>query len=457
MSQNSNQYLAQEKIGKLLIKFSVPCILSLLVSSLYNIVDQIFIGRGVGYLGNGATNVVFPITIITLAIALMIGDGAAAFLSICQGKKDTDNAHKSIGNAIVLIIATGILATIFFFVVKEPILRAFGATENNIAYAREYFNYIVLGLPFYMFGIAANSMIRADGSPQISMIATLAGCVVNIILDPITIFVLGWGMTGAALATVVGQVVTAVVAGIYLARTKTFKLEKSSFVIKFDVMKRFLPLGISSLFTQLSIVAVAIVMNTTLVKYGAISKYGEDIPLTVFGIVIKVYQIVIAIIVGIAVGAQPIVGYNYGAREYGRVKKIYTTMMKAEIITGILAFIAFEFFPLQIIKIFGSENGLYNEFAVLAFRIYLCTIIFACVQKATSIFLQSIGKPVMAMSVSLIRDFVVSIPLVLILPRYFGVVGALFSAPIADIISLILVITFMVIIFKKLDQTQLEA
>lgn len=454
MNQNSNNYLAEGKISTLMLKFSIPCIMSLLVSSLYNIVDQIFIGRGVGYLGNGATNVVFPITIIALAIALMVGDGCAAFLSICQGKKDQESSHKSVGNAIAIIVIASLILTAVFVLLKEQILAAFGATENNIGYAREYFNYIVIGIPFFIFGNAMNSIIRADGNPKFAMLSTLAGCIINIIFDPIAIFVLDLGMMGAALATIFGQIVTAGFAIYYMFHTKSFKLKKSSFALKGTMLKRILPLGISSFLTQLSIVVIMGVMNNVLVKYGAQSKYGADIPLTVVGIVMKVFQIVIAVVVGIAAGSQPIIGYNYGAGEIGRVKKIYSTIIKAEIVVGIVSLICFEAFPLQITKLFGSEDGLYNEFAIMAFRTYLCTIILCCVQKATSIFLQALGKPVMSMGLSLLRDFIMSVPLVILLPKIFGLKGALYSAPIADVVSIIAVIICMVIVFKELNKAQ---
>lgn len=228
MKQNVNRYLAEEPIGRLMLKFSIPCIMSLLVSALYNIVDQIFIGRGVGYLGNGATNVVFPITIIALSLALLIGDGCAAFLSICQGKKDDENAHRSVGNAILFTILVSIVLTIFFILMKNQVLLGFGATENTLAYADEYFTYIVIGIPFFMFMM--NSIIRADGSPQFAMLSTLAGCLINVILDPLAIFVLGWGMMGAALATIIGQIVTAILALYYVKHIKSVTLTKSCFV-----------------------------------------------------------------------------------------------------------------------------------------------------------------------------------------------------------------------------------
>lgn len=457
MNQNSNQYLAEEKISKLMLKFSIPCIMALLVSSLYNIVDQIFIGRGVGYLGNGATNVVFPLTIMALAIALMVGDGCAAFLSICQGKKDSDSAHRSVGNAIVVVVVAGVALALLFTLAKEDLLRAFGATENNISYAREYFDIIVLGIPFYIFGNAMNSIIRADGSPQFAMLSTLLGCVMNVILDPIAIFVLGWGMRGAALATIAGQIVTAALAFFYLLHPKSFKLQQDSFLPSFKMLGQILPLGISSFLTQVSIVIIMAVMNNTLVAYGAQSRFGADIPMTVMGIVMKVFQIVIAVVVGIAAGAQPIVGYNYGAGRYDRVKAIYIAMIKAECAVGLVATLCFELFPLQITQLFGSEDGLYNEFAIMAFRIYLSTMLLCCVQKATSIFLQSLGKPVQSLGLSLLRDIILSVPLILLLPRALGVTGPLFSAPIADVISLVFVVAMMAPVFKELNGKQAEA
>lgn len=453
MEQNSNQYLAEAPIGKLMMKFSIPCIMSLLVSSLYNIVDQIFIGRGVGYLGNGATNVVFPITVIALAFALMLGDGCAAFLSICQGKKDTEGTRAGAGNSIFILVLSSIAIMLIFMICREGILSAFGATENNIEYAREYFDIIVIGIPFFMFTNGLNSVIRADGSPQFAMISTLIGCIINIILDPIAIFVLHWGVAGAAIATIAGQIVSAGLTLYYLFHTKTFKLNVKSFHIKASLLKRILPLGISSFLTQLSIVIIMGVMNNSLVKYGAISKYGADIPMTVVGIVMKVFQIVVALVVGVAAGSQPIVGYNYGAGNLDRVKEIYKKMMIIEACIGILATICFEVFPMNVINLFGSESDLYNEYGVMAFRIFLCTIILCCVQKATSIFLQSLGKPVMSMGLSLLRDFVLSVPLVLILPLAFGIVGPLLSAPIADVISFFVVLVIMKRVMKELNIT----
>ncbi|MBQ6406771.1 MAG: MATE family efflux transporter [Butyrivibrio sp.] len=458
MNQNANQYLAEEKISKLLLKFSIPCIMSLLVSSLYNIVDQIFIGRGVGYLGNGATNVVFPITIISLAIALMLGDGSAAYLSLCQGKKDTKSGNKSMGNVVMLLLASGILMAVLFVIFKSQILIAFGATPNNLSYANEYFDFIILGIPFFVIGNGLNSIIRADGSPQFAMITTLAGCIINVILDPVAIFALHMGMKGAAIATIAGQIVTAVCGVFYiLFKAKSFKLSLKNMIPDMEIISRFAPLGISSFLTQISIVVIMGVMNNVLVKYGAMSKYGADIPLTVVGIVMKVFQIVVSICIGIAAGSQPIVGYNYGAGQYRRVKELFTTIIKAEAIVGAISLFMFEVFPLQITSIFGSEDGLYNEFAVLSFRVFLSMIILTCIQKSTSVFLQSLGKPVMSMGLSLLRDFILSVPLAIILPMFFGVEGALLSGPVADIVTTVAVLIMAHITIKELDEKSMDS
>lgn len=449
---NQTNYLEQEKISTLMIRFAIPCIMSLLVSSLYNIVDQIFIGRGVGYLGNGATNVVFPITVIALAIALMIGDGCAANLSLCLGKKDMEAAEKSVATAITITVIVGICLMGIFFFFREQILSTFGATKNNIEYAREYFNTIVIGIPAYVFTNAMNSIIRADGSPKFAMLTTLAGCIINCILDPIAIFVLHLGMFGAALATIIGQFVTAIFAIWYMLHCKTIRLHFKSLFYGFGIVKKYLPLGISSFLTQISIVITMGVMNNALVHYGAKTEYGADIPLTVFGIVMKVFQIAISFTIGIAAGAQPIVGYNYGAKRYDRVKEIYKKMMMAEVVVGVVGMIAFEIFPLQIISIFGSEDGLYNQFAVMTFRIYLSTIVLCCIQKATSVFLQSIGKTVQSFALSLMRDIVVNIGVVLILSQFIGLTGTLLSAPIADIVSFVLAVVMVFRIFGQMKE-----
>jgi putative MATE family efflux protein len=454
MKSNATNYLGEERIGKLMIQFSIPCILSLLIASLYNMVDQVFIGHGIGYLGNGATNVVFPITVIALALALLVGDGCASRLSLSLGKGQQEEANKAVGNSITIIVAASLILTVLFALFRDQILWSFGATENNIDYAIEYFRYILIGIPFYMFGTTVNSIVRADGSPKFAMISTLAGCIINLILDPVAIFVLHWGMMGAAVATVAGQIVTALLGLAYLFRAKSFRLTKDCFLPKASTVFGVLPLGISSFLTQISIVVIMAVMNNTLVAYGAQTEYGSDIPLTVVGIVMKVFQIVVAFVVGIAAGAQPIVGYNYGAGKLDRVRQVLRSVMIAEACVGVIALICFQCFPLQIIGIFGSGDALYHQFAVLAFRIYLAGILLCCIQKASSIFLQALGKPVFSMCLSLLRDFVLLVPLTLLLPLRFGLMGALYSAPIADAVAFVVTVLIMRHALRTLLRTE---
>ena len=340
---------------------------------------------------------------------------------------------------------------VLFLACTEIILSLFGATENNIEYAREYFRVIAIGVPFYVFTNAMNSIIRADGSPKFDMFSTLIGCIINCIFDPIAIFALHWGMFGAALATILGQIVTALLAAWYMMHCKSFRLRVKDLFSGFSVVLKYLPLGFSSFLTQASIVVTMGVMNNALVRYGSVSEYGADIPLTVFGIVMKVFQIVISFAIGIAAGSQPIVGFNYGAKHYDRVKNIYKTMIRAELVISVIAMLAFEIFPMPIISIFGSESNLYNQFAVFTFRLYLSTIILCCIQKATSVFLQSLGKTVTSFALSLTRDIVVNIGVVLILPHYIGLTGTLLSAPIADIVSFALVILMMRKVFRSFE------
>jgi len=450
--KENNKYLGEEKISKLLFKFSVPCIFSLLISALYNIVDQIFIGNSsLGYIGNAATTVVFPITIISMAFAWCVGDGAAAYLSICQGRKDTKNAHKAIGNTLLVTLTISIIFLVICFLFMDNILYAFGASETSISYAKDYFIIILSFIPFYMLTNSFTSVIRADGSPLYTMVATLSGAVINIILDPIFIFGFNMGIKGAAWATIIGQVVSFIIAFSYLFKTKSFKIEKSSFKIDLKVFSNVIKLGISTFITQIAIVIISLVCNLMLVKYGLTSKYGPDIPIAALGIAMKVFSIVINIVVGIIVVGQPILGFNYGARNFERVKETFKIIARLTIIVGLVATISFEVCPEIIIRIFGSESGLYNEFAIMTFRIFLALVMFTCFVKMTSIFFQSIGQPLKAIIISLVRDLVCFVPLVIILPNFFGIKGILYAAPIADIIGLLITVPILISFFKSLN------
>ncbi len=451
-NQNDNKYLGQEKVSKLLFQFSIPCILSLLISSLYNIVDQIFVGNSnVGYLGNAATTVVYPITIIAVAFAWCLGDGSAAYLSLCQGRNDTKNSHKSIGNSILVTFVISIIFMILGYLFMDKLLYGFGASDVTINLARDYFKIILLGMPFYMLSNSVNSVIRADGSPKFSMAATLLGAILNIILDPIFIFGFNLGIKGAAWATIIGQIASFILSIIYFFRTKTFKLNRDSFKMNFEVFSNVIKLGVSTFITQMSIVVISLVCNIMLAKYGALSKYGADIPIATIGICMKVFSIVINIVVGIVLGAQPILGYNYGAKKYERVKETFKLVIISSIIVGILSTIVFELCPEIIIKIFGTSDGLYMEFAINTFRIFLMLVTFTCLIKVISIFFQAVGEPLKSAVVSLCRDIVFFVPLVIILPKFMGVIGPLWAAPISDFIGILISGTLTLLFFKKLS------
>lgn len=441
-----------------MLKFSVPCVLSLLVSALYNIVDQIFIGNSeLSALGNAATGVVFPIFIIAQAFAWCFGDGCAAYLNICQGKKDMQSAHKAIGTGIVITLFASIVLMIIFFPLKSQLLTLFGASENSIGMAVEYFNIILAFFPVYMLSNMMNAVIRADGSPAWSMASMLLGAVINIILDPVMIFGFHWGMTGAALATVIGQLVSFIISLLYFFRTRTFKLIKNSYVPDFKVFSSALKLGASSFITQMTIVIISLVCNIMLAKYGALSQYGADIPIAIIGIESKVFTVIINLVVGIVLGCQPIIGYNIGAKNYGRVKQLYKLILMCTLVIGIASTLLFELAPQAVVGIFGTPTNIPNPedywiFAEKTFRIFLSLVTFTCTIKMTSIFFQAVGKPAQAVLSSMIRDIICFIPLILILPRFFGIEGILFAAPIADFIAMIVATVLTIVFLKSLKE-----
>ena len=372
--ENTNQFLGTERVGKLMRRYAVPCIISLLVGALYNIVDQIFIANAsyLGSYGNAANTVVFPLTVVALAIAVMIGDGCCAFVSISLGKGEVGEARKSVGSAVVLSIASSLVLTALYLGFADPIISMFGGTvnEETFHYAREYFFYISLGIPFYMFGQAMNPVIRADGNPRFAMISTLAGAVLNIILDPIFIFECKRGMMGAAVATVLGQIVTAALAVWYLCRMKTVKPGKGDFRLHASLCTRMLTLGITSFLSQISLVAAMAAINNMLRKYGALDEiFSQEqyaqIPMAVVGIVMKSFQIVISIVVGMAAGCIPVVGYNMGAGKKTRVRELFTKLLLCEAIVGAVALVLAEGFPRQLIAVFGAanESSYYTDFA----------------------------------------------------------------------------------------------
>ena len=460
--QNSNS-LATGNTGRLMCRYAVPCVISLLVGALYNIVDQIFIANAsyLGSYGNAANTVVFPLTVIALGIAVMLGDGCCAFVSITLGENRKDSATVSVGNSIVLSIISGIVLAAVYLIFAEPILTAFGGRVNAETFrlSKEYFLWISIGIPFYVFGQAMNPVIRADGSPKFAMASTLAGAVVNIILDPIFIFTFKWGMMGAAVATVAGQIVTAVLSAIYLCGAKQIRPEKRDFRLNGKIIGRSLSLGMCSFLAQISLVAAMAAINNMTRKYGAVGEiFGLEeyaqIPMAVIGIVMKFFQIVISVVIGMAAGCIPIVGYNMGAKLYQRVRELFTKLLVSEAVVGIVSLLIVELFPTALISIFGAKNEsvYYTDFAVRAFRTYLCMIVFACINKATFIFLQAMGKAVESTLLSMTREIVFGVGFALILPLFFGLDGVLYSMPVSDILTAVLSAVIIARTYKKLDR-----
>lgn len=444
--------LGTEKIGKLIRKFSIPCIIALVVNSLYNIVDQIFIGWGVGYLGNGATNVVFPLTMVCLAFALMFGDGSSAFLSLKLGEKKKEEAKKGVANGIMASIIASIIFLIVMVSFLPQLLNIFGCTDALRQYALDYGYFIAIGLPFMMIGTTLNSIIRADGNPKYAMLSMITGAILNIILDPIFIFVFKMGVEGAAIATSISQFVTFLMNILYIRKFKSVDIKKEDFKIKPSIVKTVSMLGISSFITQMSIVVVMAVENNLLGKYGAESEFGSEIPITVFGIVMKISQILNSIIIGIAAGAQPILGYNYGAAKYDRVKKTLKTVLGISVIVSTVAFILFQAIPDKLILLFGSGDAKYMEFACLAFRTYLMLCICNGIQIPTGIFFQAIGKGVKSAFLSLSRQILFLIPAMFALSSIWGIHGFLFAGPFADGLAFLFATLLLIVEIKHLKR-----
>ena len=446
MENSEHRFLAEAPTGKLMRRYAMPCVISLLVGALYNIVDQIFIANAsyLGSFGNAANTVVFPMTVIALAIAVMIGDGCCAFVSLSLGKGRPEDASRSTGNAVVLSVTAGFVLMAIYLLLRDPLLTVFGGRVNDETFrlAQEYFFWITLGIPLYMFGQAMNPVIRADGSPRFAMLSTLAGAVVNIILDPVFLFVCKWGMMGAAVATVLGQALTAALAVWYLFHSRIVRLHPADFCLKAKTVWRILSLGACSFLSQISLVAAMAAINNMVRKYGALdpifsqTQYAQ-IPMAVVGIVMKFFQIIISIVVGMAAGCIPIVGYNMGAERKDRVRTLFRRLLLCEALVGAVGLILVEGFPRALIGIFGAANEsvYYTDFALRAFRIYLCMLVLACVNKACFIFLQAMGKAAASTALSMVREIVFGVGFALLLPLFWGLDGVLWSMPVSDILT----------------------
>lgn len=463
MEGRSNSFLETERTGVLMRRYAVPCVISLLVAALYNIVDQIFIANAdyLGSYGNAANTVVYPLTVVALAFAVMIGDGCCAFVSISLGAKNASDAHKSIGSAVVMSAGIGILIMALYLAFMDPIITTFGGRVNDETFSlsREYMFWIALGIPFYVFGQAMNPVIRSDGSPKFAMASTLAGAVINLILDPVFIYVMRWGMMGAAVATVLGQVATAALAIWYLCHMKAVKLNKNSFRPHVKLMRRYIPLGICSFLAQISLVCSMAAMQNMLIKYGALDPiYSQvqyaQIPMAVIGIVMKFLQIVISIAIGTAAGCIPIVGYNVGAGRSDRAKLLFKQLLTVEAIVGTIALFIVELFPDKLIALFGAanESSYYTDYAIRAFRVYLCMIVLATVNKATFIYLQSLGKALLSTMLSMVRELVFGVGLSILLPQFFGLDGVLYSMPVADVLTFIISVSCILYTMRLLSK-----
>ena len=463
MEGRSNSFLETERTGVLMRRYAVPCVISLLVAALYNIVDQIFIANAdyLGSYGNAANTVVYPLTVVALAFAVMIGDGCCAFVSISLGAKNASDAHKSIGSAVVMSAGIGIVIMALYLAFMDPIITTFGGRVNDETFAlsREYMFWIALGIPFYVFGQAMNPVIRSDGSPKFAMASTLAGAVINLILDPVFIYVMHWGMMGAAVATVLGQVATAALAIWYLCHMKAVKLNKNSFRPHVKLMRRYIPLGICSFLAQISLVCSMAAMQNMLIKYGALDPiYSQvqyaQIPMAVIGIVMKFLQIVISIAIGTAAGCIPIVGYNVGAGRCDRAKLLFKQLLTVEAIVGTIALFIVELFPDKLIAMFGAanESSYYTDYAIRAFRVYLCMIVLATVNKATFIYLQSLGKALLSTMLSMVRELVFGVGLSILLPQFFGLDGVLYSMPVADVLTFIISVSCILYTMRLLSK-----
>ena len=441
-----------ESIPKLLRKFAVPSVISLLVNALYNIVDQIFIGRGVGYLGNGATNVILPLVVMNMALCMLFGDGAATFFSVKLGEKKEDQACHAVGNAIVCGIITGIITCTVFNIGLQFFCRLTGATDNIMPYALEYGHIIISAFPAVALIVVTGSIIRADGRPRFTMAGLLVGCGINVILDYLFVIRFQWGVKGAAWATVIGELANAVMFFCYLFHFKCIRLHKKAFQLNKIYVLQIMKLGISSFATQLSAVLIMIVMNRLLVFYGRASIYGEVSPMTAMGVTMKINQILLSLMTGIAAGALPIIGFNYGARKYKRVKQTIRLTIISAMLCGVIATFFFQICPEQIVSIFGSESTLYVDFSVKCLKVYLLFCILDGLNNVIPTCLQAIEKPGLAVLTSLLRQIIFNLPPAFLAPIFLGVAGVLWNGPIASVAACVLNIFILKYIWKQMKE-----
>ena len=445
--------LGEGSVGKLLYKLAVPAIVANIVNALYNIVDQIFIGQGVGYLGNAATNIAFPLVTLCLAIGLMIGIGSAANLNLELGRKNYEKAKKIVGTSANLLVIIGTIIWIIVMLFLKQLMIMFGATEQILSYAMQYTGITSFGVPFLLIAIGINPLVRADGSPKYSMYAIIAGAILNTILDPIFIFVFNMGITGAAIATVISQIVSATILVFYFTKFKSVKLEKKDFKLNLSISKSIFSLGMASFIFQFSTMIVQVVTNNMLKIYGAATKYGSDIPIASAGVVMKVNIIYFAIVIGLVQGAQPILGFNYGAKNYKRVRETTKILIESAVITATIMTLIFQIFPRQIVSLFGSGNEEYMNFAVRFMRMYLSMLILGSIFTVSLTFFSAIGKAKKGTIISLSKQVIFLLPLTIILPIFWGVTGVIIAGPVSDILAFTLCIILVKDEFKKMPKS----
>lgn len=439
--------LGYEKVSKLIVRFAVPSIIAMLIIACYNIVDQIFIGNTIGELGNAATNIAFPLVNACLALGLGFGVGGAAAFNLQQGRGDSDTAAYYLGNAISSLILSGIILAVIAELLMDPMLRLFGAPETVFPYAKEYTQIVALGFPLAVLGSGAGHLLRADGRPNLTMACNLTGCILNIALDAWFILGLGWGMKGAALATIIGQFVGGVLCLFFLSRCRTIHLQWKHIIPRPKYFGRDFKLGLAPMLNQLTMMITQVLVNNTLNHYGALSKYGSEIPIATAGIAMKVASIFTAVVIGLGQGNQPIASFNYGAKNYRRVAESFVRVLLYGFVISIIAFAVFQIFPAQILGLFGKGNDLYIEFGCLYFRRYMFMICLFFVQPITSNSFTAIGKPGKGIFLSLTRQVIFLVPTILIFPLFWGIDGAMFAQPAADFLAV--AATIIMIIFES--------
>ena len=446
--------LGSEKVSKLIGKFAVPSIIAMLVGAIYNIVDQFFIGQAVGTLGNAATNIAFPLATSCTALGLLFGIGGASSFNIAMGEKDEKRAAYYVGNSITMLLVTGTILCIVTLLFLKELLIFFGSPDEVLGYTMTYVKVTAFGFPFLIVTTGGGHLIRADGNPKMTMICSLSGAVINTVLDAVFVFGFQWGMFGAALATVIGQLFSGILVITYIRRYRTIPIQKKHFFVRWIYITRIMSLGMASFFNQIAMMIVQVVMNKSLTYYGALSEYGKAIPLACAGIVTKVNQIFFSIVIGIAQGTQPIESYNYGAKNYHRVKEAYRLAILASGVISIGSFLLFQTIPRQLISLFGKGDEVYYKFGVNYFRIFLFFTCLNFLQPITSTFFTSIGKAYKGIFLSLTRQILFLLPLIAILPLYLGIDGIMYAGPIADFIAAVVAIVMAGLEFKKIGRLE---